>query len=240
MLDAGYKVNVIPTEATAHVDGRFLPGYEDEFFATLAELCGEDVDLEAVSPPAAVGDAVRRWAGRRDDPVPARRGPGRPGRTVPDERRHRRQALPQARHAVVRLRPPPAARGPRFHRAVPRRSTSGCRWTRWSSARGCSTASSRRSDERIRCGLDHTWPRLRTFRPLWASHPMTADQLPLSRPLRRTGAMSLRRPAQVARTGALLGALLLAAPLGLVAGPPAQAARARASGPDLQRAAADG
>ena len=35
MLDAGYKVNVIPAEATAHVDGRFLPGYEDEFFDTL-------------------------------------------------------------------------------------------------------------------------------------------------------------------------------------------------------------
>jgi acetylornithine deacetylase/succinyl-diaminopimelate desuccinylase-like protein len=46
MLDAGYKVNVIPTEATAHVDGRFLPGYEDEFFATLAELCGENVTYE--------------------------------------------------------------------------------------------------------------------------------------------------------------------------------------------------
>ena len=27
MLSAGYKVNVIPTEATAHVDGRFLLGY---------------------------------------------------------------------------------------------------------------------------------------------------------------------------------------------------------------------
>ena len=27
MLEAGYKVNVIPTEALAHVDGRFLPGY---------------------------------------------------------------------------------------------------------------------------------------------------------------------------------------------------------------------
>ena len=26
MLQAGYKVNVMPTEATAHVDGRFLPG----------------------------------------------------------------------------------------------------------------------------------------------------------------------------------------------------------------------
>jgi acetylornithine deacetylase/succinyl-diaminopimelate desuccinylase-like protein len=31
MLDAGYKVNVIPTDAVAHVDGRVLPGYEEEF-----------------------------------------------------------------------------------------------------------------------------------------------------------------------------------------------------------------
>jgi acetylornithine deacetylase/succinyl-diaminopimelate desuccinylase-like protein len=45
MLRAGYKVNVIPTEATAHVDGRFLPGFEDEFFATLAELAGEQVEI---------------------------------------------------------------------------------------------------------------------------------------------------------------------------------------------------
>jgi acetylornithine deacetylase/succinyl-diaminopimelate desuccinylase-like protein len=53
MLHAGYKVNVIPTEATAHVDGRFLPGYEDEFWDTLRELCGENVQLDAVShqPP---------------------------------------------------------------------------------------------------------------------------------------------------------------------------------------------
>jgi len=49
MLDAGYKVNVIPTEAAAYVDGRFLPGYEDEFFATLAELCGEDVEISFVT-----------------------------------------------------------------------------------------------------------------------------------------------------------------------------------------------
>ena len=49
MLDAGYKVNVIPTEATAHVDGRFLPGFEDEFFATLAELTGEGIDVDFVS-----------------------------------------------------------------------------------------------------------------------------------------------------------------------------------------------
>ena len=53
MLGAGYKVNVVPTEASAHVDGRFLPGFEDEFFATLAELCGENIDIEWVSkqPP---------------------------------------------------------------------------------------------------------------------------------------------------------------------------------------------
>ena len=49
MLGAGYKVNVIPSEASAHVDGRFLPGFEDEFFATLAELCGDNVTWEFLS-----------------------------------------------------------------------------------------------------------------------------------------------------------------------------------------------
>jgi acetylornithine deacetylase/succinyl-diaminopimelate desuccinylase-like protein len=49
MTQAGYKVNVIPTEATAHVDGRFLPGYEDEFFATIADLCGEGVERSFLS-----------------------------------------------------------------------------------------------------------------------------------------------------------------------------------------------
>ncbi|MGW4604228.1 M20/M25/M40 family metallo-hydrolase [Streptomyces sp. NPDC004532] len=46
MLDAGYKVNVIPGEAVAHVDGRYLPGGEDEFRTTLDELTGPDVDWE--------------------------------------------------------------------------------------------------------------------------------------------------------------------------------------------------
>ncbi|MFG3102300.1 M20/M25/M40 family metallo-hydrolase [Streptomyces sp. NPDC048182] len=48
MLDAGYKVNVIPGEAVAHVDGRFLAGYEEEFRATLDRLTGPDVDWEFV------------------------------------------------------------------------------------------------------------------------------------------------------------------------------------------------
>jgi acetylornithine deacetylase/succinyl-diaminopimelate desuccinylase-like protein len=49
MLSAGYKVNVVPGEATAHVDGRFLPGYEDEFFDTLAELVGDRVRIDFLS-----------------------------------------------------------------------------------------------------------------------------------------------------------------------------------------------
>ncbi|MCW2815736.1 MAG: dapE 4 [Nocardioides sp.] len=49
MLGSGYKVNVVPTEATAHVDGRFLPGYEDEFFETLRELCGDGIEWDFMS-----------------------------------------------------------------------------------------------------------------------------------------------------------------------------------------------
>jgi acetylornithine deacetylase/succinyl-diaminopimelate desuccinylase-like protein len=49
MLTAGYKVNVVPGEATAHVDGRFLPGYEDEFFETLGELVGDRISIDYVS-----------------------------------------------------------------------------------------------------------------------------------------------------------------------------------------------
>ncbi len=48
-LGAGYKVNVIPTEASAHIDGRFLPGYEDEFFDTLRSLAGDGIDFEFLS-----------------------------------------------------------------------------------------------------------------------------------------------------------------------------------------------
>lgn len=46
MLSAGYKVNVIPGQATAYVDGRTLPGGEAEFIATLDALTGPDVHWE--------------------------------------------------------------------------------------------------------------------------------------------------------------------------------------------------
>ncbi|AEI12360.1 M20/M25/M40 family metallo-hydrolase [Cellulomonas gilvus] len=47
-LTAGYKANVIPGEAVGVVDGRFLPGHEDEFRATIAELAGPHVRIEHV------------------------------------------------------------------------------------------------------------------------------------------------------------------------------------------------
>ncbi|AJP04649.1 hypothetical protein TU94_27530 [Streptomyces cyaneogriseus subsp. noncyanogenus] len=46
MMQAGYKVNVIPGEAVAYVDGRFLPGTEEEFRATVDRLTGPDVEWE--------------------------------------------------------------------------------------------------------------------------------------------------------------------------------------------------
>ena len=46
MLEAGYKANVIPQSATAIIDGRFLPGFEDELEETLRELVGDDAEIE--------------------------------------------------------------------------------------------------------------------------------------------------------------------------------------------------
>ncbi|TYB59473.1 M20/M25/M40 family metallo-hydrolase [Nonomuraea sp. PA05] len=49
MLDAGYKVNVVPSTAAAHVDGRFMPGTQEEFLATIDELLGPKVTREFVN-----------------------------------------------------------------------------------------------------------------------------------------------------------------------------------------------
>jgi acetylornithine deacetylase/succinyl-diaminopimelate desuccinylase-like protein len=43
MLEAGYKVNVLPQTATATVDGRFLPGFEKEFETELDDILGPDI-----------------------------------------------------------------------------------------------------------------------------------------------------------------------------------------------------
>jgi acetylornithine deacetylase/succinyl-diaminopimelate desuccinylase-like protein len=49
MLNAGVKVNVVPTEAIAAIDGRFLPDREDEFLATVSDICGDDVAMDLIS-----------------------------------------------------------------------------------------------------------------------------------------------------------------------------------------------
>ena len=54
MLQAGYKTNVIPTTAEAVIDGRFLPGFEEEFFATVDELLGPNVTREFVQHQVAL------------------------------------------------------------------------------------------------------------------------------------------------------------------------------------------
>ncbi|GAA0410360.1 peptidase M20 [Acrocarpospora corrugata] len=46
MLNAGYKVNSIPGKAEAHVDGRFLPGSQQEFLDTIDRLMGPKITRE--------------------------------------------------------------------------------------------------------------------------------------------------------------------------------------------------
>ena len=67
MLDAGYKVNVIPTEATAHIDGRFLPGYEDEFDETIRDLVASvdsGIEIETINEDIAI---EAPWSGATFD-----------------------------------------------------------------------------------------------------------------------------------------------------------------------------
>ncbi len=54
MLTAGYKANVIPDVAEGTIDGRFLPGYEDELLATLDDLLGPGITREFVNHDIAV------------------------------------------------------------------------------------------------------------------------------------------------------------------------------------------
>ena len=49
LLEAGYKANVIPQSASAIIDGRFLPGYEEELKETIRELVGPDIKIEIIT-----------------------------------------------------------------------------------------------------------------------------------------------------------------------------------------------
>jgi acetylornithine deacetylase/succinyl-diaminopimelate desuccinylase-like protein len=63
-LTAGYKHNVIPGQASALVDCRYLPGRKDELMAKIAELAGPDVTIEQLHGDVALevpyeGDLVQ-------------------------------------------------------------------------------------------------------------------------------------------------------------------------------------
>ena len=49
MLEAGYKANVIPGSASAVIDGRFLPGYEDELNETIRSIIGPDISVQTIT-----------------------------------------------------------------------------------------------------------------------------------------------------------------------------------------------
>jgi acetylornithine deacetylase/succinyl-diaminopimelate desuccinylase-like protein len=51
MFQAGYKANVVPSVATATVDGRMLPGHEQGFLDEIARLLGPGVEREWHSLP---------------------------------------------------------------------------------------------------------------------------------------------------------------------------------------------
>ncbi|MFZ4509558.1 MAG: M20/M25/M40 family metallo-hydrolase [Candidatus Nanopelagicales bacterium] len=54
MLEAGYKANVIPGEATAVVDGRYVPGEEHTFLAEIDRLLGPHVRREFINHDVAL------------------------------------------------------------------------------------------------------------------------------------------------------------------------------------------
>jgi len=49
MLEAGYKANVIPQSASAVIDGRFLPGYENELTETVQKIVGPEISIETIT-----------------------------------------------------------------------------------------------------------------------------------------------------------------------------------------------
>jgi acetylornithine deacetylase/succinyl-diaminopimelate desuccinylase-like protein len=49
ILEAGYKANVIPGSASAVIDGRFIPGFEDELNETIRSLIGPHIVVETIA-----------------------------------------------------------------------------------------------------------------------------------------------------------------------------------------------
>ena len=125
MLDAGYKHNVIPQQASANVDCRFLPGHEDDLMRTIADLVGEHVEVEVLHRDIAL-DAPFEGA-LVDAMVAALRAEDPDAEVLPyclsggtDNK-----ALSLLGHHRLRLRAAAAARRPRLRPDVPRHQRAG-------------------------------------------------------------------------------------------------------------------
>ena len=81
VLKAGYKVNVVPQAATADVDGRFLPGHEEEFLAEVDELLGTGVKREFIQHDIALETTFDGDLCAGDEPALLAEDPG--ARIVP-------------------------------------------------------------------------------------------------------------------------------------------------------------
>ena len=46
MLSAGYKTNVVPGEAMAVIDGRFLPGLQEDFLSQIRQIVGPEIEIK--------------------------------------------------------------------------------------------------------------------------------------------------------------------------------------------------
>ena len=121
MLEAGKKVNVIPSRAKARIDGRILPGQTvEQFLAEVAHVVGPEVKLNVFDhhdgtvfdADTPLYDAISRVIGERD--------PGGVSRPLHDPGLHRLVRLRAAGRDLLRL----LARAPRpraqLHADVPR------------------------------------------------------------------------------------------------------------------------
>jgi len=54
MLEAGYKVNVVPGQAQGRVDGRFLPGQQDAFAERMQQLVGDRIRIDVETSDVAL------------------------------------------------------------------------------------------------------------------------------------------------------------------------------------------
>ena len=146
MLAAGYKVNVIPQVATAYVDGRFLPGYEDELLAEVDSLLSPGVRRETLHRDIALETS---FDGPLVDAMAAALRAEDPGaRPVPYCLSGGTDAKSFSRLGIQcfgfsRCGCPRTWTSPGCSTA----STSGSPWTGWPSACGCSTGSSTLVDE---------------------------------------------------------------------------------------------